>query len=340
MKKGKPFKDTSFPPNEFSLISDWDEDDVQDKVRLWRQFEWIRATEIEELNDAEGKLAVFQNEVTPSDIKQGVLGDCYFLSSLSVLSEYPDRIKRLFVSKEQNDHGAYAVRICKNGEWKEVVVDDYIPCHRRKPCFSNAHGNELWVLLLEKAWAKLHGSYFRIEAGFAENVLHDLTGAPSEVVETEDEALFEKLRIADQNKWAMAASAGSTEAAKGALEDLGLIGNHSYGLIGVVEIRDRFDDVVQLVKLRNPWGDFEWKGDWSDNSPCWTPETKKIAGWTSEDDGTFFMCLEDLKKYFSRVQICRINDGYQYASLKARHKHGSFSLLRFTVNAPGGHGYL
>jgi S-formylglutathione hydrolase FrmB len=78
----------------------------------------------------------------------------------------------------------------------------------------------------------------------------------------------------------MAASAGSTEAAKGALEELGLIGNHSYGLIGVVEIEDRFGDKVQLIQLRNPWGDFEWKGDWGDDSPCWTEETKKMAGLT------------------------------------------------------------
>lgn len=195
----------------------------------------------------------------------------------------------------------YAVKICKNGEWKEVVIDDYIPCRHGKPCFSNAHGNELWVLLLEKAWAKLHGSYERIEAGFAEHVLHDLTGAPSEVIETEDEKLFEILQRADKNKWAITASAGSTENAKDALEKIGLIGNHSYGLINVVEFRDKFDDVVKLVKLRNPWGDFEWNGDWSDDSQCWTPETKQLTGWTSEDDGTFFMCLEDLKRYFSRV---------------------------------------
>ena len=50
------------------------------------------------------------------------------------------------------------------------------------------------------------------------------------------------LQRADKKGWVMAASAGSTEAAKGALEELGLIGNHSYGLIGVVEIEDRFGD--------------------------------------------------------------------------------------------------
>ena len=122
-----------------------------------------------------------------------MLGDCYFLSVLSVLSEYPKRITQLFVSDRQNKYGVYGVKICKNGEWKEVILDDYIPCHRGAPCFSNAHGNELWVILLEKAWAKLHGSYERIEAGFAENVLHDLTGAPTEVIECDQENLFELL---------------------------------------------------------------------------------------------------------------------------------------------------
>lgn len=74
----------------------------------------------------------------------------------------------------------------------------------------------------------------------------------------------------------------------------------------------------------------------------WTPEAKKMAGMTGkqEDDGIFFMSLEDMCKYFGRIQICRINDNYKYASLKARHKHGSFSLLRFNIVAPGGEGYL
>jgi calpain-15 len=64
-------------------------------------------------------------------------------------------------------------------------VDDYIPCFNGEPAFSHANSNELWVILIEKAWAKLHGSYLRIEAGFAEHVMHDLTGAPTEVIDTQ-----------------------------------------------------------------------------------------------------------------------------------------------------------
>ena len=72
------------------------------------------------------------------------------------------------------------MRICKNGEWKEVVVDDFIPCYKGDPAFSKANGNELWVILLEKAWAKLHGSYARVEGGLPCFASSHLTGLPSE----------------------------------------------------------------------------------------------------------------------------------------------------------------
>lgn len=91
------------------------------------------------------------------------------------------------------------------------------------------------------------------------------------------------------------------------------------------------------MQLRNPWGSFEWKGDWGDDSDCWTPQIKKQVGFTEEDDGTFWMSFTDLAYYFSRIQICKINDAYKYSFLQGSHKRGSFALMRLIVDVDGEH---
>ena len=48
----------------------------------------------------------------------------------------------------------------------------------------------MWVLLLEKAYAKAYGSYFKIESGDPAIALRDLTGAPYEHIEDETEDEF------------------------------------------------------------------------------------------------------------------------------------------------------
>ena len=63
------------------------------------------------------------------------------------------------------------------GKWKTIDLDEMIPFKGNSPAFSKAENQELWVVILEKAWAKLYSSYKRIEAGYPEEGLHDLTGA-------------------------------------------------------------------------------------------------------------------------------------------------------------------
>ena len=129
--------------------------------------------------------------------------------------------------------------------------------------------------------------------------------------------------------------AGSPSGSDSDVSPMGIVQGHAYSILDVAPI-----DGNHLVQLRNPWGEFEWKGDWADDSDDWTEESKKKAGWTDEEDGTFFMCLEDIRKYFSRCQVCRVNDNYKYSYFKARQKHNSYSMIRFTVAEPGGHHYL
>lgn len=148
------WKDPLFPPNNNSICPPnlWNEE-------KYNGFEWIRATKIPSLTDDEGELQVYVDEPTPNDIKQGALCDCYFLSSLSVIAERPDRIKNIINVTEVSEQGVYPVNLYKNGQKVQVLVDDFILCKNAAPVYSRANGNELWVLLAEKAWAKIHGSY-------------------------------------------------------------------------------------------------------------------------------------------------------------------------------------
>ena len=64
-------------------------------------------------------------------------------------------------------------------------MDDHIVCKFSEPIFARAYDNVIWVLLIEKAYAKLHGSYSRIEGGMAYQAMRDLTGAPSYVYDVD-----------------------------------------------------------------------------------------------------------------------------------------------------------
>ena len=83
------------------------------------------------------------------------------MCALASLAEMPHLVERLFITQRYNEEGLYRLKICKNGEWMEVTVDDYFPCSiEGGPLFSRSNGNELWVLLLEKAYAKIKAKGF------------------------------------------------------------------------------------------------------------------------------------------------------------------------------------
>lgn len=75
-----------------------------------------------------------------------------------------------------------------------MIVDDYIPCYPNGgPIFSRSNGNELWVLLLEKAYAKIHGGYKNLTGGSPYHALMDLSGCPTMSLSFKDEKVKEMI---------------------------------------------------------------------------------------------------------------------------------------------------
>lgn len=115
----------------------------------------------------------------PSDIEQGALGNCWLLAALALVTERPRILRQILLTKTVNNEGIYLVRICHNGSWKTVIVDDCFPCTNQKNLvFSQARRRQLYVPLIEKACAKLFGSYTNLISGSLVEGLQLLTGAP------------------------------------------------------------------------------------------------------------------------------------------------------------------
>lgn len=312
------FIDPHFPPRNISLYNV-----VAEKYPFKKVVKWKRPQEFMQ------NPVLFENDVDPNDIKQGELGDCWFLSACACIAERPGLVKRLFITQEYNPEGIYKLRLCKNGEWVTVTIDDYIPCSLSGgPLFGHCARNELWVSLLEKAYAKLHGSYHALDGGLTSEAMFDLTGCPTKSVQFPKKKdnyktikvfaddLFDKmLKADDKGHMICSGTAGvdnltdKTDRAKGA----GLVSGHAYSVIQVKEGLG-----VKLLNIRNPWGEFEWNGAWADNSKEWTKEAiKYFKPDFNAEDGTFWMRYEDFLQKFEEVSICKV-DNYNECRFKGK----------------------
>ena len=75
--------------------------------------------------------------------------------------------------------------------------------------------------------------------------------------------------------------------------------------LNIYEIKNE-NQILRLVKLRNPWGEKEFNGDWSDKSSKWTDELKKKVDFEGvKDDGkTKFKIGGDKSKTKGKKKCC------------------------------------
>ena len=105
------------------------------------------------------------------------------MASLAIHKDMFAKVVPLDQSFEKGDYiGAFRFRFWRYGKWEEVVVDDYLPTINGRLFLNRSHDlNKFWPALLEKAYAKIHGSYGALSAGMTEESFTDFSGG---IVET------------------------------------------------------------------------------------------------------------------------------------------------------------
>lgn len=128
--------------------------------------------------------SIFGTEISPNDVNQGSLGDCYFLASCSATAEFNSRFSRAFVTQTYPAEGIVVMRGRVLGVEKTIAVDDWFPFYTWSNSMlyfaKQSPSGGLWAPFLEKAWAKLNGNYEIVEGGWGHEVLRFITGAPTE----------------------------------------------------------------------------------------------------------------------------------------------------------------
>ncbi|KAI4537040.1 hypothetical protein MG293_013243 [Ovis ammon polii] len=217
-------------------------------------------------------------------------GDCWLLAAIASLTLNRELLYRVVPrdqSFQENYAGIFHFQFWQYGEWVEVVVDDRLPTKDGKLLFLHSEeGSEFWSALLEKAYAKLNGSYEALTGGSTVEGFEDFTGGISEFynLKKPPAGLFQIIRKALRSGSLLACSIDVSSAAETeAITSQKLVKGHAYSVTGVEEVDFR-GCPERLIRLRNPWGEVEWKGAWSDE-----------------------MSFSDFLRQFSRLEICNLS---------------------------------
>ena len=335
------FIDKDFLPNRSSLFQ------ANKKFSFFRTLihsrglnktkDWVRPHAIS-IQSAEKDMPItlFSNP-HPNDVLQGGIGSCWFIAALSALAERSYLVYDLITPKYYNTYGLHKVKFCRRGQWVVIDIDDYLPVNRSNNLvFGYSRNRQLWVSFVEKALAKLYGSYEAIASGACVEGMQTLTGKPCQVVyllnprinfnnqkydltnrtdKDNPNLVWENLLYSRRAGYLMSTLCLNKDLNIIDFLKVGLVFRHIYTVLDVKEFI--YNEIkIKLLRLRNPWGKKGWNGplisEQIEKSKYFPkmPEriNMKIARTYTNNDGCFWITFQDLLKYFYDITICKAND--------------------------------
>lgn len=288
---GVRFRDSTFTPGDHSI-----------GTKLEKKTTWKRISDF-----VGAKALMFADGTSAGDTVCETYGLNKYAADITSLADRFDLLMTAVYPPRYSPTGIYAVRLLRDGHTVFVIVDDYIPVDSNNvPAFlRSADPKEIWTLIIDKAFAKLKGSYEKLH--LSANLLLDplslLSGSrPSTLAAPRGmssadriEMMWSCICLYMDKHWFMCSSPVSAE------KSSGLILDHSYSVIGYAEDESQR---VRLVQVRNPMGTVEWKGAWSDGDEAWKnhPKMAKRCLANQEDDGGFWISIEDFTTRFGSLR--------------------------------------
>lgn len=305
LRKGELYEDREFPPVFRSIFT---------KTRPSVNLQWKRPKDI---SRTEPKF--FTKGISRTDVAQGRMLNCWFVAAVASLTDSEELFYAVCPQDQGFEPGTYCGMFRFNfwrfGEWVEVIIDDYLPTHNNKLYYARSSDpDEFWSALLEKAYAKVCGSYEAMGLGRISEALQDFTGGVIEMINLQAPPpdVFKVLQKALERHSLMGTSIETTAQSGQRTLPNGLITGHAYSITGLTKVNllNLGIPEAKLIRLRNPHGNSaEWKGAWSDRSDEWnllSNEERKRLDLVFDDDGEFWMTMEDFVANFTRVEICML----------------------------------
>ncbi|XP_064372792.1 calpain-10 isoform X3 [Dromaius novaehollandiae] len=317
------YTDPTFPASDTSIYFNY----CTPLAQFRGEISWLRPQEICSTP------RLFSDKPQDVQVKQGILGDCWFLCACIALQKSKYLLNKVIPPgqpswTDESYQGCFTCRVWQFGQWVEVTVDDRLPCLGGKLCFSQCQTEDLfWLPLLEKAYAKLHGSYEQLWAGQVADALVDLTGGiaerwtlknPGRNTEKEktgmvlEKTVFRRLMNLKEQ---CVISCSVLNSRQGASE-LGEF--HAFIVIDMLNLSKVSGKEIFLLRIRNPWGRRCWKGPWCEGGQGWSQLDPVAASelLSQIQEGEFWVDEEEFFREFDEITMgFPINEEGQLQSL-------------------------